>query len=259
MKTSLKTGLAGVSMLALLGGGTAVLLAGPAQAAAPTSSAYGLSATGAAPVGAAPSATSNSAERTATGAAASSDGTLRASATVRASAGKASVQVTGLSGLGGLLSGTATATCDGGKVSSSFSGTPAGPLGAKGTVTYGVTGSTADGAKFVIAAQVTVKAGSGTAASVINIGYAACGPDGGNPNPTPSNSPTGKPTTSPTASPTSSPTGKPTSSPTSSPTGKPTTSPTTTPPTGTPVPPAPPVPPVAPPVQPQDDHLPVTG
>jgi hypothetical protein len=184
--------------------------------------AYGISATGAAPIGATPSVSSSDGQdRTATGGASSSDGTISiGTATVHAGGGAASAQVSGFTAFAGLVvASTVSASCDHGVVTSKVDGTPAGPLGRKGEVAYGVTIDNADGSITIIGMQVTITASPVIEASTINVAVATCAPNAQTPSPThtPTTAPPGSRSPSPTrsasggASPTTVPIGQPTS------------------------------------------------
>ena len=181
-------------------------------------------------------------QRSASGAASSSDGTITiGSATVRAGGGRASASVTGFTAFGGLVSASSVSvTCIDGVVTASVSGTPAGAVGRKGTVAHGVRSTNADGSTTIIGMRVTISAVAGTPAAVINVASATCAPVSA-PAPTPTSGTTSKPST-----------------------GQPTTPPVSRPNSGDPTPPAGQTPssaatPSAPTPQPNDTYIPVTG
>jgi hypothetical protein len=206
----------------------------PANAAATTSTAFGVSASGVDPVGATPSVSSDGAVKTASGSVSGKAGTFSATGiTVKAGAGVAESTVSSLT-VGGKNIGSVSAKCSNGKTSYSHSG--GAPAASNLKVSFG------GGA----GATVQIIGAGGKAVETITVAVVKCG--------------TGTPPTSePTQPPTHEPTGKPTQPPTGKPTGKPTD---THKPTGTHKPgqtpgerPDQP----APKPTPRDGHHPVTG
>ena len=163
--------------------------------------AYGIRASGAATIAATPAVSSTDGQpRTASGGARTSDGTVSlTSATVRAGGGTASIQANGFTAFGGLVAASSVhVDCDHGAVTASVQGTPAGPVGRKGRVDYGVQTRNSDGTTTIVGMRISIQNSPNTAVEVIDVASATCGnpTGGGTPTPAPTTTaPTGRPTT----------------------------------------------------------------
>lgn len=230
---STRTILAGVGAGGVLAASAVALVlstGAPANAAATTSTAYGVSASGVDPVGATPSVSSDGAVKTASGSASDKAGTFSATGiTVKAGAGIAESTVSSLT-VGGKNIGSVSAKCSNGQTTYSHSG--AAPSASNLKVAFG------GGA----GATVQIIGAGGKTVETITVAVVKCGT--GTP---PTTQPTQPPTHEPTGQPTQQPTGKPTSKPTGKPTHKPGQQPSDKPDQPAPKP------------VPHDGHHPVTG
>ena len=193
---------------------TVILTAGRSAVAEPAgSSAFGVSATGASPLSPQPSVSSPDGEPVSDSAPiASADGSITATATVRASTGQAEATVQGLSLLfGQVAAGQVTATCrDGAGTVTIAGGQAAGtplpaapavrqtiPVGGAGSVVLNTQTTNSDGSTTIVGLRATI-ATPGGAAETITVASATCVPTISSPPTSPSPTTTSAPSSSPT-------------------------------------------------------------